>query len=153
MHLMIYAVGRLASQDPCQLLVESWKKKITRWKIDTIITETKGHWPLEKQLQNELDFFSPLLEHVSRVFLFDREGISPSSEAFADQLRDQEEKKHQKIYFILGGSHGVHHSIREKIKNKISFGAMTWPHALARAMVFEQLYRAQTILAGHPYHK
>jgi 23S rRNA (pseudouridine1915-N3)-methyltransferase len=55
--------------------------------------------------------------------------------------------------FVIGGADGVAPSLREKAELRISFGSATWPHQLVRVMLLEQLYRATTILAGHPYHR
>ena len=55
--------------------------------------------------------------------------------------------------FIIGGADGLAQSLRERAKLKLAFGAATWPHQLVRIMLLEQIYRAGTILAGHPYHR
>ena len=57
------------------------------------------------------------------------------------------------IAFIIGGADGLDESIRDRANQLIAFGAMTWPHQLVRILLAEQLYRAYSILAGHPYHK
>jgi len=57
------------------------------------------------------------------------------------------------VVFIAGGPDGLAPSLHEKASRKIAFGAATWPHQLVRVMLMEQLYRATTILAGHPYHR
>ncbi len=54
---------------------------------------------------------------------------------------------------VVGGADGLSASLREKADRIIRFGAMTWPHQLVRVMAGEQLYRAMTILCGHPYHR
>ena len=55
--------------------------------------------------------------------------------------------------FIIGGDDGLAASLRDKATLKLAFGAATWPHQLVRGMLLEQIYRAMTILAGHPYHR
>ncbi len=55
--------------------------------------------------------------------------------------------------FIIGGADGLAPSLRDKAKLALAFGAATWPHQLVRIMLLEQLYRAVTILSGHPYHR
>jgi 23S rRNA (pseudouridine1915-N3)-methyltransferase len=57
------------------------------------------------------------------------------------------------LAFIIGGPDGLDDGVLSKVKLKMAFGAMTWPHKLVRAMILEQLYRAGTILTGHPYHR
>ncbi|MCH6587970.1 MAG: 23S rRNA (pseudouridine(1915)-N(3))-methyltransferase RlmH, partial [Proteobacteria bacterium] len=57
------------------------------------------------------------------------------------------------IAFLVGGAEGLDGSVREAAALTLSLGPMTWPHLLARALLAEQLYRAQSILTGHPYHR
>ena len=83
----------------------------------------------------------------------DERGKTYSSRAFADHiaaLRDQGERR---LVFAIGGADGLDESVRKAARSTIAFGPQTWPHALARAMLAEQLYRAVTILAGSPYHR
>ncbi len=54
---------------------------------------------------------------------------------------------------IIGGANGLSEEVKEKSQKSISFGRMTWPHLFVRVMLIEQLYRAQQILKGHPYHR
>jgi 23S rRNA (pseudouridine1915-N3)-methyltransferase len=83
----------------------------------------------------------------------DERGRTYSSRAFADHvaaLRDQGERR---LVFVIGGADGLDDSVRRAARSTLAFGPQTWPHALARAMLAEQLYRAVTILAGSPYHR
>ncbi|MFS0741757.1 23S rRNA (pseudouridine(1915)-N(3))-methyltransferase RlmH [Brevundimonas sp. 3P9-tot-E] len=83
----------------------------------------------------------------------DERGRTYSSRAFADHvaaLRDQGERR---LVFVIGGSDGLDESVRRAARSTLAFGPQTWPHALARAMLAEQIYRAVTILAGSPYHR
>ncbi|WP_338577159.1 23S rRNA (pseudouridine(1915)-N(3))-methyltransferase RlmH [Brevundimonas olei] len=83
----------------------------------------------------------------------DERGRTYSSRAFADHvaaLRDQGERR---LVFVIGGADGLDESVRRAARSTLAFGPQTWPHALARAMLAEQLYRAVTILAGSPYHR
>jgi 23S rRNA (pseudouridine1915-N3)-methyltransferase len=76
-----------------------------------------------------------------------------SSAAFAGQLRDWRRQNKSAVVFIIGAADGLAPSLKEKASLAIAFGAATWPHQLIRIMLLEQLYRAVTILAGHPYHR
>lgn len=83
----------------------------------------------------------------------DERGRTYSSRAFADhiaRLRDQGERR---LVFAIGGADGLDASVLTAARSTLAFGPQTWPHALARAMLAEQLYRAVTILAGSPYHR
>ena len=83
----------------------------------------------------------------------DERGDSPTSEEWAADIgraRDQS----QSVYAVLiGGPDGLSASLRARARRIVSFGAMTWPHQLARVMASEQLFRALSILSGHPYHR
>jgi 23S rRNA (pseudouridine1915-N3)-methyltransferase len=57
------------------------------------------------------------------------------------------------LVFVIGGADGLAPMIRERAGLLLSFGTMTWPHMLVRVLLMEQIYRAQTIIAGHPYHR
>ena len=83
----------------------------------------------------------------------DERGKTYSSRAFADHvaaLRDQGERR---LVFAIGGADGLDESVRRAARSTLAFGPQTWPHAMARAMLAEQVYRAVTILAGSPYHR
>jgi 23S rRNA (pseudouridine1915-N3)-methyltransferase len=68
-------------------------------------------------------------------------------------LRKWREDDRPAACFVIGGADGLAQSLREQAKIRLAFGAATWPHQLVRIMLLEQLYRAGTILAGHPYHR
>ena len=84
---------------------------------------------------------------------FDERGASPGSEAFANEIARARDHGVAALAFFIGGPDGLDPSLRAAARAVVSFGAMTWPHQLARVMAGEQIYRALTILAGHPYHR
>lgn len=89
----------------------------------------------------------------SHLIACDERGKAYSSRAFAERiarLRDQGERR---LAFAIGGADGLDASVLSAARSTLAFGPQTWPHALARAMLAEQLYRAVTILAGSPYHR
>jgi 23S rRNA (pseudouridine1915-N3)-methyltransferase len=88
----------------------------------------------------------------ARIIAMDGRGQSLTSLAFADKMRGWQEES-RPLAFLLGGADGHTDFLRKKADLLLSFGAMTWPHRLARLMLLEQLYRAQQIMAGHPYHR
>ena len=87
------------------------------------------------------------------VVALDERGKSLSSEAFAKQLARWRDAGETGATFLIGGSEGLPAPVKQRARIALSFGAQTWPHLLVRAMLAEQLYRAVTILAGHPYHR
>lgn len=89
---------------------------------------------------------------VTDFIAFDESGENLTSAAFAQKLdRLREAANH--LALILGGPDGLDPELRAEAKLRVAFGAMTWPHQLARIMAAEQIYRALTLIAGHPYHR
>lgn len=84
---------------------------------------------------------------------FDERGTSPASPDLAARIGRWRDEGRPALACIVGGPDGLHPSVRQKADLMVSFGALTLPHALVRVLVLEQLYRALTILAGHPYHR
>ncbi|MBU1345661.1 MAG: 23S rRNA (pseudouridine(1915)-N(3))-methyltransferase RlmH [Alphaproteobacteria bacterium] len=83
----------------------------------------------------------------------DERGKTFSSRAFADHIALLRDRGERRLAFAIGGADGLDASVLEAAGSTLAFGPQTWPHALARAMLAEQLYRAVTILAGSPYHR
>jgi len=83
----------------------------------------------------------------------DERGKPLSSPDFANRLAGWRDAGRSDLALIIGGADGIDPSLRAEADFSLSFGAMVWPHMLARVMLAEQLYRAATILAGGPYHR
>ncbi len=83
----------------------------------------------------------------------DERGKTYSSGAFADHIALLRDRGERRLVFAIGGADGLDTAVLEAAGSTLAFGPQTWPHALARAMLAEQLYRAVTILAGSPYHR
>jgi 23S rRNA (pseudouridine1915-N3)-methyltransferase len=107
----------------------------------------------------ELSDEAALLKLVSRsgrtvpvLILLDSRGKQLSSEELAEFVRDHRDRGSQELIFAVGPANGWSDETRTKADVQLSLGRMTLPHELARVLLSEQLYRAFTILAGHPYH-
>jgi len=83
----------------------------------------------------------------------DERGKTWSSRAFADHIALLRDRGERRLVFTIGGADGLDPAVLEAAGSTLAFGPQTWPHALARAMLAEQLYRAVTILTGSPYHR
>ncbi len=83
----------------------------------------------------------------------DEHGQAVASRAFADRLSSLRDRGVRRSAFVIGGADGLASAVLERADDLMSFGPQTWPHALARAMLAEQLYRAVSILGGSPYHR
>lgn len=89
----------------------------------------------------------------TRIILLDERGKNLSSEEFAAILGRWRDEGVRETRFLIGPADGHDESLRREADLLIAFGKATWPHLMARAMLAEQLYRATSILAGHPYHR
>ncbi len=89
----------------------------------------------------------------NQICILDERGTKMSSPQFAQWLQERRDQGIGDLSFAIGGADGLAEDFREAANHSISFGLMVWPHALARVMLVEQLYRAATILNGSPYHR
>jgi 23S rRNA (pseudouridine1915-N3)-methyltransferase len=87
------------------------------------------------------------------IVALDPRGDQLDSEAFASMLRRLRDDGKPGLTFVIGGADGLGNDLLAKAQRRLSLGAMTLPHGLARVVLAEQIYRAMTILAGHPYHR
>ena len=83
----------------------------------------------------------------------DERGENVDSAALARRLGQWRDQATAQTIFVIGGADGLSPDLQGKAKIRVAFGAATWPHQMVRVMLLEQLYRAATILAGHPYHR
>lgn len=90
---------------------------------------------------------------ADRRVVLDETGRALSSQAFAEQLAAWRDAGTRDCAFLIGGPDGHGRAARDRADLTLGFGPMTWPHQLVRVMLAEQLYRAVSILAGHPYHR
>lgn len=110
-------------------------------------------WPTKLTELAELGGAVPVLPTPSRQVLLDERGTQLSSEAFAKLLGRWRDDGVREARFVIGAADGHDAAARADADFLLAFGEMTWPHLLVRAMLAEQLWRATSILAGHPYHR
>lgn len=87
------------------------------------------------------------------VIALDEKGMSPTSEGFAAVVETALARGDKSLNFIIGGADGLSDDVLSRADKRIAFGAMTMPHQLARVLLIEQIYRAMTLMSGHPYHR
>lgn len=110
-------------------------------------------WPFRHTELPETGGRIPDLQTPHRLVLLDERGTAMPSEDFAALLGRWRDEGVRETRFVIGAADGHDAAERERADLLLAFGAMTWPHLLARAMLAEQLWRASSILAGHPYHR
>ena len=116
------------------------------------IDESRARRP-EDRKRDEAQALIAALDKRLLIYALDENGTSPSSAAFAADLGRRRDDGAAGVAFVLGGADGLAAEILTAATTKIAFGAMTWPHQIVRILLAEQIYRAATILAGHPYHR
>ena len=102
------------------------------------------------------DECAQILERInsqSYVIAMDERGKTLPSRKLAAKFQGLQNESRSNVQIIIGGADGLNDEIRCRADFLLSFGQQTWPHLLARVMLLEQIYRAQQILAGHPYHR
>jgi 23S rRNA (pseudouridine1915-N3)-methyltransferase len=87
------------------------------------------------------------------IVALDEHGKAMASEEFAAWLGGRRDDGQRDMAFLIGGADGLDKSVLDRAELILSLGRMTWPHLMARLLLVEQLYRAHTILTGHPYHR
>lgn len=144
MKVTVLAVGKLSKGEEAGL-VARYEKRMRRLKPKTLELN-------ESDKAREAGQILAKIGTNDLVIALDERGDAPSSPAFA-KLFEKAEETSRNIIIVIGGPDGLHESVRQRANHVICFGAMTWPHQLVRVLLAEQLYRAETILNGHPYHR
>ena len=151
MRITIAAVGRLRA-GPMQDLLSEYLRRLT-WPHDIKEVEEKRQMPPEALKRREGELLLQSLPKQASVIALDGRGKSLTSEGFARLIQDYRDAGTGDLAFLIGGAEGLSYEARAAAERSLAFGAMTWPHLLVRVMLAEQLYRAQSILTGHPYHR
>ncbi|MBC6414215.1 MAG: 23S rRNA (pseudouridine(1915)-N(3))-methyltransferase RlmH [Chromatiales bacterium] len=153
-HIKILAVGR---RMPTWVTagISDYKRRINDINLEIIeVPQIKRSTsqPVSKAIAQEGAKLLSLIEREAYIIALDQTGQQINSEQLADQL-NQCIQNHQTLAFLIGGSDGLDLRCIEQSHARWSISCMTLPHALARLILVEQLYRAWTILNKHPYHR
>jgi 23S rRNA (pseudouridine1915-N3)-methyltransferase len=159
MRLIVAAVGRLkdgAERELCQRYRERFEGLGKRLGISPVAWHEVGEsraGSAEKRREEEGAALLRLVREAEVVIALDERGQMLSSEGFARVLARTRDAGTRAAGIVIGGPDGLGTAVRDAAKIKLSLGAITLPYGLARIVLAEQLYRAATILAGHPYHR
>lgn len=116
------------------------------------IAVSKEH-DVRKRMADEAERLAKRVPDGAHIVLLDAKGKGMTSEDFAEMLGALRDAGTKDLAFIIGGPDGLAALPGKRAGRSLAFGPQTWPHQLVRAMLSEQIYRALTILAGHPYHR
>jgi 23S rRNA (pseudouridine1915-N3)-methyltransferase len=159
MRLIVAAIGRLKA-GPERELADRFRDRVAKAgravglrDIEIVeIRESKAADAARRVLEESIALANIVPERAVVVAL-DETGESLDSESFTGLLRGWRDGGRPAAVFCIGGADGLGEDVRRRADLTLAFGAATWPHQLVRIMLLEQLYRAVTILAGHPYHR
>lgn len=147
MRLSILAIGR--ARGPCADLYADYARRLS-WPV--VLREFEGRGG-SSAAEKESRLLLAAVPEGARVIVCDERGKTIGSTAFASKLGQWRDNGVRDLAFLIGGADGHTEAVRARADLLLSFGAMTWPHQLARVMLIEQVYRAHQILSGHPYHR
>ena len=151
MRIEIVAVGR-SRAGPERDLYESYVGRI-RWPVDLREIEEKKRLPPVELKAREGALLIAALPGDAVVAALDETGRDLTSAELAERIGGWRDDGRAALCFVIGGADGLAPAVRERADLVMALGRQTWPHMLVRAMLAEQIYRAQQILAGHPYHR
>jgi 23S rRNA (pseudouridine1915-N3)-methyltransferase len=159
MRIIVAAVGRL-KRGPETELSERYRKRTEQTGrnlglrgVEIIEIRESRADDAGKRMLEESIALANIIPQGAAIVLLDERGKNIDSATLAAQLGTWRSNDRGAAVFLIGGADGPSPSLREKAELRLSFGAATWPHQLVRIMLLEQLYRAATILSGHPYHR
>ncbi len=158
MRIVVAAVGRLKAAD--RELAERYRDRAVKTgralgfrDIEVIEVRDSRARERERRILEESIALASIIPDGAVIVMLDGRGDNVSSEAFAGRLRAWNDAGRADVFFVIGGAEGLGEVLRERADLSLAFGTATWPHQLVRIMLLEQIYRAFTILSGHPYHR
>jgi 23S rRNA (pseudouridine1915-N3)-methyltransferase len=158
MRIVVAAVGRL-KRGPESELAERYRERAVKSgrgiglrSLDIIeIAESRARDAQRRMLEESIALANIIPERAA-VVLLDPRGEAIDSNGFVNRLRGWNDGGRDAA-FVIGGPDGLAPTLSESATLHLAFGALTWPHQLVRVLLLEQIYRAITILSGHPYHR
>lgn len=145
MKALILAIGKCKKNSPEAAIIAEYIKR-SSWEI---IVKEKDNATQDE----EATFLQANIPHNAKVIVLDERGENIKSTELAAKIASWQLNGTSEICFLIGGADGHLQSTRDKADLLLSFGKLTLPHMLMRAVLAEQIYRIQTIIAGHPYHR
>lgn len=155
MHLMLLVVGKTDSRQ-IETLLEQYTDRLRHYLPFTlhVIPDVRrsGKLTPDEQKRDEAIEILRLLQPSDRLVLFDEKGKEFTSRSFASYVEKAMASGLRRLVFLIGGPYGFAQEVYERANDRVSLSQMTFSHQMVRLFAVEQLYRAQTILRGEPYH-
>lgn len=159
MRIDIIAVGRMKAGPERELFqsyverIEAMSRSVSLGPVTLIEVEEKKRLDRAELAEREGEKILSSLATGSKLIALDERGKSLESKSFSERLSGWRDEGIPTASFVIGGAGGLSDAVRARADFLLSFGKQTWPHMLTRTMLAEQIYRAATIIAGHPYHR
>lgn len=154
MRIAVLAVSRLGRAPEAQLAADYVERATAAGRALALgpveILELEARRPGKAA---EAEALSSRLQAGDHLIACDEHGRALGSRAFAEHIGRLRDRGVRRLVFLIGGADGLDPTLISRADEQLAFGPQTWPHALARAMLAEQIYRAVAILAGAPYHR
>ena len=151
MRITVVAVGRLR-RGPIEALCAEYTGRLS-WPVDLREVEARKRLDGAALKAHEAALLADRIPSGARLVALDEHGRAIGSAALAGKIGAWRDDGQQDICFLVGGADGLDPALRDRADLVLAFGPQTWPHQLVRVMLLEQIYRAERILAGHPYHR
>ena len=159
MRVMVAAVGRLKRGPDSELAQRYFDRALKAGRgigiapVEIVeISESRARESLRRQTEESIAL-AQLIPTDAVTILLDRGGDNWDTQTLTKALQSWRDDGRVAATFLIGGPDGVAPSLHQRADLVLAFGAATWPHQLVRIMLLEQLYRAITIMTGHPYHR
>ncbi|MGH1480060.1 MAG: 23S rRNA (pseudouridine(1915)-N(3))-methyltransferase RlmH [Geminicoccales bacterium] len=151
MRIHILAVGR-DRKGPSVDLVSDYAKRCP-WRIELVEVPPRRQGTSRQRLVEEAEKLRQFFPKGAALIALDERGQDLDSRAFADRIQKFQLDGKNALCFVIGSADGLDPILVKSADLRLAFGRATWPHRLVRVMLSEQIYRASTILTGHPYHR
>lgn len=145
MKATIIAIGKCKKNSPEAAIISEYVKR-SGWQLTIKEKDNSTQ-------KDEAEFLQSSIPHGAKVIVLDERGENLKSTELAAKIADWQLAGTSEICFLIGGADGHLQSTRDRADLILAFGRLTMPHMLMRAVLTEQIYRIQTIIAGHPYHR
>ena len=149
MKYIISIIGKFKNNDE-NLITQKYLKRIKNIKLNQYEIKVSN---LEKRLEEEGSKLINSTPKNGKLILLDEQGENLSSTELAEIISKWRDNNISSINFSIGGAFGNGQLIKTSADKIVALGKLTWPHQMVKMMVAEQIYRIETILEGHPYHK
>lgn len=146
------AVGRGGRDAPADALFRDYARRCP-WPVRLLEVQPRGAVRPERRKEAEAAALLAAVPADAVLVALDGRGEDATSERLAARLGGWRDEGRRCAAFLVGGPDGLADPLLARAAWRLAFGRQTWPHRLIRPMLAEQLYRATTILAGHPYHR